>query len=167
MALLRAFHTRVERAVFLHGGMVDKFIGDGALACFGVPEPSADDCAAALRAARALDADLAAWGEAALTHGRQPLQAGIGIHHGSILAGDIGGDRQFQFTVIGDTVNVASRIEALTRPEHASIVISDAVAGRAAADDPDALQGLERLTPRLLRGVDEPIGLWRLARRPQ
>ncbi len=167
MALLRAFHTRVERAVFAHGGMVDKFIGDGALACFGVPDTRPDDCSAALRAARALDADLAAWGEATLAQGQQPLQAGIGIHHGSILTGDIGGDQQFQFTVIGDTVNVASRIEGLTRTENAAIIISDAVAVRAAAEDPDALQGMERLSPRPLRGVEEPIGLWRLPRPSQ
>ncbi len=166
MAILRAFHTRVERAVFAHGGMVDKFIGDGALACFGVPDARPDDCAAALRAARALDAELAAWGEEAVALGRQPLQAGIGIHHGSILTGDIGGDQQFQFTVIGDTVNVASRIEALTRAENASIIISDAVAVRVAGEDPHVLQGLESLTPRLLRGVDQPIGLWCL-RRPR
>ena len=54
MALLRAFHTRVERAVFAHGGMVDKFMGDGAMACFGVPDPSPTAAADAIRAALAL-----------------------------------------------------------------------------------------------------------------
>ena len=104
MALLRAFHTRVERAVFDAGGMVDKFMGDGAMACFGTPDPSPTAAADAIHAALALLDDLATVREPA-------LQVGIGVHLGPVLMGDIGGATQFQFTVIGDTVNVASRLE--------------------------------------------------------
>ena len=136
MALLREFHTRVEHAVFAHGGMVDKFMGDGAMACFGVPDPGPGAAADALRAARALLADLAGWNVERAFRGQPAVRAGIGIHHGDVLMGDIGGSRQFQFTVIGDTVNVASRLESMTRQHAADLIVSDAVVSAARAGAP-------------------------------
>jgi adenylate cyclase len=167
MTLLREFHTRVERAVFGHGGMVEKFAGDGTLACFGVPEADPVAAAQALRAARALLADLADWASERGRFGEPAIRAGIGIHHGLVLTGDIGGRQQFQFTVVGDTVNVASRLQAMTREQRADLVISDDAvrAARAAAgDDPTLLAGLEPLPELPLRGREAPIRLWRLAR---
>ncbi len=120
MALLRRFHTLVERAVFAHGGMVNDFMGDGAMVCFGVPDPSPTAAVDAIRAALdLLDA---------LTAAPEPrLRVGIGIHAGPVLMGDIGGATQFQFTFIGDTVNVASRLEGLTRQNETSLIVSEAV----------------------------------------
>ena len=164
MALLREFHTRVERAVFAHGGMVDKFMGDGALACFGVPDPGPGAAADALRAARALLTDLAGWNIERSFRGEPPIRAGIGIHHGDVLMGDIGGRRQFQFTVIGDTVNVASRLESMTRQHAADLVVSEAVVeeARRAAGDSDVLAGLEPLAELPVRGREGTIRAWRL-----
>ncbi|HMR29908.1 MAG TPA: adenylate/guanylate cyclase domain-containing protein [Geminicoccaceae bacterium] len=165
MALLREFHTRVERAVFAHGGMVDKFMGDGALACFGVPDPGPGAAADALRAARALLTDLAGWNIERSFRGEPPVRAGIGIHHGDVLMGDIGGRRQFQFTVIGDTVNVASRLESMTRQHAADLVVSESVvdeARRGAGGDPDVLAGLEPLAELPVRGREGTIRAWRL-----
>jgi adenylate cyclase len=166
MALLREFHTRVERAVFAHQGMVEKFAGDGALACFGVPDPDRMAAAQALGAARALLADLAAWRLERAARGEPAIRAGIGIHHGPVLTGDIGGRRQFQFTVVGDTVNVASRLEALTRVHDADLIVSDDAVAAARAAAPAAaalLAGLDPLPELSLRGRDAPIRLWRLA----
>ena len=165
MGLLREFHTRVERAVFTHGGMVDKFMGDGALACFGVPDPGPGAAADALRTARALLADLAAWNVERAFRGEPPIRAGIGIHQGDVLMGDIGGRRQFQFTVIGDTVNVASRLESMTRQHAADLVVSEAVveeARRGAPGDLDVLAGLEPLAELPVRGRVGTIRAWRL-----
>ncbi len=165
MALLREFHTRVERAVFAHGGMVDKFMGDGALACFGVPDPGPAAAAEALRAARDLLAGLAKWNVERAFRGEPPIRAGIGIHHGEVLMGDIGGRRQFQFTVIGDTVNVASRLEAMTRQHAADLVVSEAAVREAEAGadgDPDVLAGLEPLAELPVRGREGTIRAWRL-----
>ncbi len=157
MALLRAFHVQVEQAVFAHDGMVDKFIGDGALACFGVPEPSATAAADAIRSALALLAALDARPAAAR------LQVGIGIHYGPVLMGDIGGATQFQFTVVGDTVNVASRLEALTR-QHATplLVSAPAIAVARRHLVPELLCRFETLPELPLRGREGGIGAVRL-----
>jgi adenylate cyclase len=169
MAVLREFHERVERAVFAHGGMVDKFMGDGAMACFGVPDADPEAAAQALRTARALQDDLQHWAAARSQRGLQPVLAGVGVHYGTVLMGNIGGNRQFQFTVVGDTVNVASRLEGMTRQQRAQIIMSDdaMVATQAAApDDSGLLAGFEPLPAARLRGREEPIKVWRLARPP-
>lgn len=167
MALLRAFHARVEEAVFAQGGVVDKFMGDGALACFGIPDPAPDDALRALRAALGLQARLGAWAAERAAQGLAPVRAGIGLHYGEVLAGDIGGHRQFQFTVIGDTVNVASRLEALTRRHDALAIVSDALvqAARSADGGPELIERLQPLPePITVRGRDRPLRLWRLPR---
>jgi adenylate cyclase len=167
MALLRAFHARVEEAVFAEGGVVDKFMGDGALVCFGIPDPAPDDAVRALRAAVGLQARLGAWADERRAQGLAPVRAGIGLHYGEVLAGDIGGRRQFQFTVIGDTVNVASRLEALTRRHDALAIVSDAVvqAARAVAGADELTNRLRPLPePIVVRGRDRPLVLWHLPR---
>ncbi|MFL5332021.1 MAG: CHASE2 domain-containing protein [Geminicoccaceae bacterium] len=158
MALLREFHTLMERAVFTHRGMVDKFLGDGAMACFGIPDPSPSAPADAIRAAMTLLAELAARPE------DPPLRVGIGIHGGPVLMGDIGGATQFQFTVIGDTANVASRLEALTRAHGTFLIVSQSVMEAAAPRlDPDALARFTPLPDLPIRGRDGRLGAWRLA----
>jgi adenylate cyclase len=160
MELLRRFHTRVEQAVFAHGGMVDKFMGDGAMACFGVPDESATAAADAIRAALTLLAAL----DEPIERGAARLTVGVGIHCGPVLMGDIGGSTQFQFTVIGDTVNVASRLESLTRQQGTSLIVSDvALAAARSHLEPDVLARFEPLPDLKLRGRDGTIGGWRLA----
>jgi adenylate cyclase len=160
MGLLRDFHTRVEEAVFAHGGMVDKFMGDGVLACFGVPDPVPSAAADALRAAFALLAALEARPAAGAA---ASLRVGIGIHTGPVLMGDIGGATQFQFTVIGDTVNVASRLEAMTRQAGTALLVSEAVVEGARPHlDPALLARLEALPEQAVRGREGMLRGWRL-----
>ena len=157
MALLRGFHGAVERAVFAHGGMVDKFIGDGALACFGVPEPSPTAAADAIRAALALLHELAPGRD-----GTPPVA--IGVHAGPVLMGDIGGATQFQFTVVGDTVNVASRLEALTRQHATPLIVSDRVLQAAQMHlAPEIAARFLPLGPLPIRGRASSLEAWRLA----
>jgi adenylate cyclase len=156
---LRAFHTRVEQAVFAHRGMVDKFIGDGALACFGVPDPAPTAAADALRAALAL---LESQAEATGA-GPARLAVAIGIHQGPVLMGDIGGATQFQFTVVGDTVNVASRLEAATRQHGTALIVSSAALEAARPHlDPALLARLAPLPDLRLKGREATIDAWRL-----
>ena len=103
---LNRYQGLLATIVEQHGGWVDKFMGDGMLAVFGAPEPLEDHAEKALTAAIAM-----AWEVKQMS----PLAMGIGIHSGQVVAGCLGSVQHLEFTVIGDTVNVASRIEALTK----------------------------------------------------
>lgn len=149
MATLRRILAQVEAAIFAEGGTLVTFLGDGCLACFGVPEPAADAPARAMAAARRISA--APDGELAIS---------IGLHHGPLVMGNGGGARQFQFTVIGDTVNVTSRIEALSRPLDATIVASSAVVDRVRDQAPALLEGFVEAPPSSLRGRTGHIDLY-------
>ncbi|MGD9508919.1 MAG: CHASE2 domain-containing protein [Geminicoccaceae bacterium] len=154
LALLRRFHIEVERAVFAHGGMVDKFLGDGAMACFGVPDPSPTAAADAIGAALALLDALAA--------APPPrLRVGIGIHAGPVLMGDVGGATQFQFTVVGDTVNVASRLEELTRECDSPLIVSEQ-AFRLAGPPQSLADRFEPLPELAIRGRAGTVSGYRL-----
>lgn len=159
MNLLRAFHAKVEAAVFQHGGMLDKFIGDGALACFGVPEPSGTACFDALRAAETLVRETRTLSRELEARGQPPLEVSIGIHHGPVLMGDIG-NRQLQFTVVGDTVNTAARIEAMTREHLTTILVSEPVIVRAR----ELADRFEPVADVAIRGREGTVRLWRLRR---
>lgn len=131
--LLIAFRSRVTHAVFAHGGTVDKFIGDGAMAVF-VPNGSLDQAAvAALTAALHLQESLASWSAERVARRQLPIAAGIGLNLGEVLDGVIGDETRVEFTVIGDAVNVAERLERLTRvlnsPIVAAAALMDAVGG--------------------------------------
>ncbi len=162
IALLRAFHRRVEKAVFAHGGTLDKFLGDGALATFGPPEPGPDDARNAVACARTLAADLAGWSRELTAAGQAPIAAGIGLHYGPVLMGDVGGEHRFEFTVVGDTVNVASRLQDMTRELGITLLASEAAvaAARRAADGEAVTAGLVALPPRPIHGRDGAILLW-------
>lgn len=163
MSLLRAFHRRVERAVFDNEGTLDRYQGDGAMATFGMPEPTPKDALNAVKCARDLAEDVARWGNELAKAGQTPIRIGVGLHHGPVLVGDIGGERQFAFTVSGDTVNVASRLEGLTRDLKTTILASGSVMQAArSAGGPyhPALAGFTALPPRRLRGRERPVALW-------
>lgn len=159
--LLRQFRIRMEKAVFTHGGTVDKYIGDCVMATFGLLAPSGRDPAAALASARDMQQAIIDWNQERADRELAPVGLGIGLHYGAVVAGDIGSDQRLEFTVIGDTVNVASRLMHLTRELDAGIVISDEVAGAALVTDGDnALAGFTRVETMPLRGRDGAIALW-------
>jgi adenylate cyclase len=125
IALLREFHQRMQAAVFAHQGTLDKYLGDGLMATFGTPYPGKRDAANALGAARAMAASLAAWNQDRRAQGEPPVRIGVGVHWGPVVLGDIGGENCMEFATIGDTVNVASRVEQLTRELAAEVAASD------------------------------------------
>ncbi|HEX2437674.1 MAG TPA: adenylate/guanylate cyclase domain-containing protein, partial [Methylomirabilota bacterium] len=162
MAMLRAFHGRMEDAVFQHGGCLEKFIGDALLATFGVPDTGPRDATDALACARDMLAALGEWNGQRTGEGLAPLRMGIGLHYGPVVLGDIGSARSMAFATVGDTINVASRLQSLSRELDATIVASRAMVETVERERADpALRGA--LTARgahTLRGRDAPIEVW-------
>jgi adenylate cyclase len=115
VTLLRDFHERMTAQIFACGGTVEKYIGDAIFAVFGVPTASDDDAASALICADMMLAALARWNDERDTRGEAPLAIGIGLNYGPAVLGDVGSEHSMSFTVIGDTVNTASRLQGLTR----------------------------------------------------
>jgi adenylate cyclase len=137
-----------------HGGIVNKFLGDGFLALFGAPFEAEDPAHRAVAAGREmLDAmerinDGASW----------PLRIGIGIHFGEVVAGNIGSPRRKEYTVIGDTVNFAARLEALNKDFNSQLLISNAVREAIGEACSDAVS----LGEVAVRGYDRPMTVWQL-----
>ena len=162
MAMLRAFHGRMEDEVFRHGGCLEKFIGDALLATFGVPDVGSRDATDTLACARGMLAALAAWNRERAGQGLPPLRMGIGLHYGQVVLGDIGSERSMAFATVGDTVNVTSRLQTLTRDLDAVIVASTELveAVEREAVEHALLGGLTGRGPQVLRGRDTPIDIW-------
>ncbi|MBT3333462.1 MAG: adenylate/guanylate cyclase domain-containing protein [Rhodospirillaceae bacterium] len=127
IALLRDYHNRLGQAVFDNEGTLDKYIGDGLMATFGTPEPGPNDAGHALQCALDMITALAAWNGERTASGDKAVRIGIGLHYGPVIAGDIGNERRLEYGVIGDTVNIASRLEQLTRQLKTPIVLSDSL----------------------------------------
>lgn len=120
-----AFRTRILGCVRRHHGVVDKFIGDGALILFGVPDEDSDDTGRALTFAHDLVGIVEAWN--ATQEHPHPIRIGIGIHVGEVFCGIIGDEERMEFTVLGDAVNVASRLEQATKRYGEVVLASGAV----------------------------------------
>jgi adenylate cyclase len=138
-----------------HNGIVNKFLGDGLLAIFGAPIDDPLEAANAVEAAREMLSAI----EASNADDAWPIRLGIGIHIGQAVAGTVGSPRRKEYTVIGDTVNLASRLESLNKEVGSQLVVSDAV--REAAGD--AVGEALPLGPLAVRGYAEPVTVWRLA----
>jgi adenylate cyclase len=164
VTLLRRFHDRMTAQIFACGGSVEKYIGDEIFAVFGVPEPAGDDAANALRCGCLMLEALDAWNREREAAGEPRLAIGIGLNFGPAVLGDVGSEQTLSFTVIGDTVNTASRLQGLTRALDTPLVAADAVI-RAIAESPEAhgAELLTRLTDRgeqRVRGRSQAVHIW-------
>ncbi len=127
MALLSDYHSRMVEVVFAHGGTLDKFIGDAVMATFGTPQPAPDDTLRAVRAGIAMRLALAELNRERAIKGLPEIQHGTGIHVGPAIVGNVGTPERLEYTAIGDTVNVASRIAAACKSTGSGLLISEAV----------------------------------------
>lgn len=161
VGFLRDLHGRIERAALANRGVIEQFMGDGAMIIFGLPEPSGDDAVRALAAAQQLMADLSDWNLDLKREGAEAVRLRFGLHYGPVMAALLGGERQGQITVAGDTVNVASRLQEMGK-EHAAVIVASAefVASVKDAGRSDLLAGMQRLSGQKVRGRDEVIDLW-------
>ena len=155
-SLLTEYFTQMVECVFRHGGTLDKFMGDAVLAQWGAPIAGERDADAALAAAmdmmRAIDTLNAAWA----AQGRPQLGVGIGLSYGEAFAGNIGSERRLEYTVIGDIVNVASRLSRVACA--GEILVSGAL--RDALGEPPPM---EERPPLALKGKSQPVRVWRVA----
>ncbi len=168
IATLRAFHQRMEAAVFAHGGTLDKYLGDGLMATFGTPVAGPADARNALACGEAMLSAVEEWNAERAGSGEPEIRASVGVHYGPAVLGDIGANR-LEFAVIGNTVNVASRVEALTRPLHARLAVTDDLLRRVREEGPDKgvaepeLDRLARHDDQEIRGLDDRITVWTLS----
>lgn len=160
MGVLRDLHGLLADAVFAERGTLDKYLGDGIMATFGTPEPAADDADRALGCARRILDRTDAWNAQRTARGEAPLRIGVGVHFGPVTLGDTGDANRMEYAVIGDTVNVASRIEHLTRDLGCRLVVSADLCARVA--NPALRDGLREQAPQQLRGRAVPIAVWTL-----
>jgi len=151
--MLNEYHSRMVEVVFRHDGTLDKFIGDGLMAYFGAPLPDSQHARKAVACALEMIRELDALNALRATRGEQALRIGIGVHSGKAVVGDIGSpERRLEFTAIGDTVNLASRIETLTKTIGEPVLASKAT--RDALGDAFAWSESK---PLAVKGKSEPV----------
>ena len=161
-AFLNDHFSMVVRCIEAQGGTVDKYIGDSVMAFWGAPYPIEDHALRACRAALAIrdtverdNAELAA-------RGQPTLDMGIGIHCGRVLVGNIGAPGRINYTLVGDAVNLALRLEQLTKPLADPDRAVNVLVSRAVADSVGGEVATEACGPHAIRGRDAPIDVYRL-----
>ncbi len=154
---IKAYFTAMQRVIRQHGGLVLQYVGDEIEAVFGVPIPSDSHADDALRAALAMRNGLAELNRARSTNGLRPFRHGIGIHTGMVLAGNTGSEDQLSYALIGDTVNLASRIQDLTKSIKWDIVVGEETVRN--------LKGsfeLRKEAPAAVKGYSKPVVVYSL-----
>jgi adenylate cyclase len=156
VTLLNEFlQAMVEVVEGEHGGMINKFLGDGFMAIFGIGSSTGHHADRAVAAAKSMERALERLNIERTQRGEDPIGIGIGINSGPAIVGSIGSPERMEFTVIGNTVNVASRIEALNKTMGTSMLLSRTTH--------DALRhdfGLKALEPQPVKGVEQPVEIY-------
>jgi adenylate cyclase len=153
VGLLNRFFSAMSEIIFAHGGTLDKYTGDGLMALFGAPAATPDDAKNALHAAMAMQKRILRLNEELKNEGLSEIGVGIGLHTGVATVGYIGSDKRSEYTAIGDTVNLASRLESNAKA--GQILISEATAK--ACDEPVSLKAQE---PMQVKNRLQPVSLF-------
>lgn len=157
-ALLTRFRALVLDAAGRHGGVVDKFIGDGALIVFGLEDDAGDHARQGYETALAITEEMGAWSRARAAEGLDPIRAVVAVHRGEAIIGAIGDARRLEFSAIGRVVNEAARLETVAKTENQAIVVSaDVFQGPPPADPRRAFTPLPEQS---LRGRTTPITVY-------
>lgn len=158
ITLLNRYMSRMVEVVVAQGGVVNKFGGDSLLAVFGTPlNPAPDHAAAAIRTALQMQRVLKAFNAEQIQNGGPVLQIGIGIASGPAVAGNVGGEGRIEYTVIGDTVNLASRLQDLTKELGRDLLVNALAVEQATRSISLAAEPLE---PVSVRGKAENVKIY-------
>ncbi len=122
--LVNGYMTRMVRIIFAHGGVVDKYVGDAIMAVYGAPTSYGDDALRAVSAAIRMRAELKRFNESQAALGKPVIAIGMGMNTGDVVAGNIGSPERMEYTILGDSVNLTSRVESLTKEYKTDILIS-------------------------------------------
>jgi adenylate cyclase len=159
MELLNRYLTAMSEAVLDNGGTVVSFMGDGLMAVFGSPIPREDHARAALSAAREmLEERLPAFNAWLGENGLGSLRMGVGLNSGAVMSGTVGSERRLEYAAVGDTTNVAARIEGMTKERGGGLLLSSSTYELLG----DAAQALQPAGVAELRGRAEAVELWTL-----
>jgi adenylate cyclase len=133
--LLAEFRRIVSAEVHAHDGIVDKFVGDSVMAVFGAVDPGPSAAANSVASTLGIVDAIGQWSDERRRSGLPPLAAGAGAHWGEVFCGSIGDSERLEFTVLGDTVNIAARLQTATKETGCAIVVSQALLAEAGIDD--------------------------------
>ena len=125
VTLLNEYFTLMVDCIQREEGMLDKFIGDAIMAAFGIPVPHEDDADRAVRCAVAMLRELATWNARRADEGKMPIDIGIGLNTDNVVSGNIGSKKRMDYTIIGDGVNLAARLESACKQYGAHILVSE------------------------------------------
>ena len=154
--ILNSYFSAMSKPIFEHDGMIDKFIGDAIMAVFGAPQAGKNSASEAIHAARDMLEVLNELNQSFAEQGLPQLEIGIGIHSGDAIAGNVGSLSCMDYTVIGDTVNVAARIESTTKQLGYSLLVSEHTAQMS------ALEELIWVADVKLKGRDQSVNVYSL-----
>jgi adenylate cyclase len=154
---LNEFRKRMTNVIFSNGGTLDKYIGDAIMATFGTPTISENDTQNAVNAASQMLSSLKEWNIERKQKGKQEIRIGIGLHCGEVFVGNIGFEDRMEYTVIGDAVNTASRIESLCKQFQAEFLISEEVYMKVK----ETIQA-QALSPVEVKGKEKPLQVYKV-----
>jgi class 3 adenylate cyclase len=154
---LNSYFTEMEGVIRKHGGLVLQFIGDEIEAVFGAPVAAPDHATMAVRAAMEMRERLAAWNEQRRAAGESAFRHGVGIHTGTVLAGNIGSPERMSYLLVGDPVNLASRIQGLNKDVASDILLSGSTRSRLRGDFP-----LVAVPATRVKGKSMEVEVWQL-----
>ncbi|MBS4095776.1 MAG: adenylate/guanylate cyclase domain-containing protein [Sulfuricella sp.] len=154
-AILNRHLTEMTEIVLRYHGTVDKFIGDAVMAFWGAPILDAEQSVHAVKAAMEMQEKIAAMRAEVLANGGPELQMRIGVHRGDCIVGNMGGDNRFDYTAIGDSVNLASRLEGVNKVYHTGILISETAAQAVAGQI-----GLRQVDSVRVKGKHQGVGIY-------
>lgn len=159
VAVLNLYLSLMSDIIFKHKGTIDKFIGDAIMAIFGAPVPQVDHADRACLVALGMIQELEVYNRTNIEEGREPLHIGVGINTGDMTVGNIGSQKRFDYTVVGDSVNLGSRLEGLTKYFGVEIIVSEATRNACITD-----QFIFRdLASVKVKGKDLPVRVFELA----
>lgn len=171
--MINAFRDHLTRIAQKHDAVIDKFIGDGAFLVCGLLDSRPDDARRTIACAVEIVQTMELWSREREMEGEPPVRVGAGVHFGEAFVGAIGNDDRLEFTVLGDAVNVAARLEQATKACHTPLLVSGDALAAAGDGAPKRLAGYRFVGAEQLRGRLEPVPVYaplatdRLAQRPQ